>query len=190
MIRCPVVAIGVVVDPWGPAVTTVPLRRWSPLGAAAAVTLALSACGTTAPRAAVEDQIRTQLGTATADCPDDLDGTVGALLTCAASDDVGPFEVTVTVTSVQGDTVAFDIERVGPVLVAAEDVEREVLAELSVPQGSRPDQVRCPDLAAELGATLTCELDAEGETYPVRVTVTAVRGSDVEFDIEMDPAPR
>ncbi|GAA3248335.1 hypothetical protein GCM10017691_58400 [Pseudonocardia petroleophila] len=53
-----------------------------------------------------------QLGAATADCPDDLDGTVGAVLTCSATDATGSFDVTVTVTSLTGSDIAFDMERV------------------------------------------------------------------------------
>lgn len=71
----------------------------------------LAACGSVAPADAVEQQIVSQLGAATADCPDDLDGTVGATLTCGATDGAGEFEVTVTVTSLSGSDINFEMER-------------------------------------------------------------------------------
>ncbi|MBW0117852.1 DUF4333 domain-containing protein [Pseudonocardia abyssalis] len=90
---------------------TSPHPRPMLLLAAAGLTL-LTACGTSAPADAVEQQIVSQLGAATADCPDDLDGTVGAVLTCGATDAAGPFDVTVTVTSLTGSDINFDMERV------------------------------------------------------------------------------
>ncbi|MFB9383779.1 DUF4333 domain-containing protein [Pseudonocardia petroleophila] len=87
------------------------LRAALLLAGAAGLTL-LTACGTSAPADAVEQQIVSQLGAATADCPDDLDGTVGAVLTCSATDATGSFDVTVTVTSLTGSDIAFDMERV------------------------------------------------------------------------------
>lgn len=60
-------------------------------------------------RAAVETQIQGKLGV-TATCPGDLSGKVGATLRCTALNAPGGFGVvTVTVTSVEGDTVNFNM---------------------------------------------------------------------------------
>lgn len=86
-------------------------RRAAALLACACGLAVLAACGTVAPADAVEQQIVSQLGAATADCPGDLDGTVGATLTCAATDGSGDFEVRVTVTSLSGSDIGFEMER-------------------------------------------------------------------------------
>ena len=57
--------------------------------------------------------------------------------------------------------------------------------------GARPD-VSCPDdLEAEVGAETRCTLTAGGDPteYGVTVTVTAVEGTDAEFDIVVDEEP-
>ena len=41
------------------------------------------------------------------------------------------------------------------------------------------------DRQAEVGATVTCELTADGQTLPVTATVTSVEGSTVNFDIQV-----
>lgn len=91
--------------------TSHPRRRAAALLTGACGLALLAACGSVAPADAVEQQIVSQLGAATADCPADLDGTVGATLTCAATDGAGDFDVTVTVTSLSGSDIAFEMER-------------------------------------------------------------------------------
>lgn len=44
------------------------------------------------------------------DCPDDLEGEVGAVLECTLTADGVTHNLTVTVTSVEGDTVNYDVE--------------------------------------------------------------------------------
>ncbi|WP_067853699.1 DUF4333 domain-containing protein [Nocardia shimofusensis] len=44
------------------------------------------------------------------DCPDDLKGEVGAVMECSLTADGVTRTMTVTVTSVEGDTVNYDIE--------------------------------------------------------------------------------
>jgi hypothetical protein len=60
-----------------------------------------------------EDALEGQIGTRPdISCPDDLEAEVGAETRCVltAGDDPTEYGVTVTVTSVDGDTVNFDIE--------------------------------------------------------------------------------
>lgn len=156
--------------------------------------------------AAVEEQIRTQLGTETATCPEGLDGEVGAKVTCSATAGGRAFDVAVTVTSVDNGTVKFDIERVGappPVpspslateqadgpAVAGPDAAQAVSAELTRITGRTADSVTCPDLPATLGSVIRCELVDGGQTYGVTVTVTAVDPAGrVKFDVAVDDSP-
>ncbi|HVL85186.1 MAG TPA: DUF4333 domain-containing protein [Pseudonocardia sp.] len=81
--------------------------------AAAALTVALSGCSTVAEEETVEDQIRNAFGAESVDCPSDLDGTVGATLTCSATTGGETADVVVTVTFVEGETINFDMEVVG-----------------------------------------------------------------------------
>lgn len=163
----------------------------------------LTACGSVAPADSVEQQIVAQLGAVTADCPDDLDGTVGATLTCAATDGDGPFDVTVTVTSLTDGDINFEMERVGGAAAAptaepaagpavdvvdGAEVAQSVFDQLTATVGTEPDEVGCPDLPAEVGATVRCDLTADAETYGVTVTTTSVDGGQVAFDIAVDEA--
>lgn len=87
------------------------------LALAAASTIGLSACSMTPTldQEQVEEQISTQLqeqvGRAPEEvtCPGDLEGEVGTTMVCQLSDSGQTLDVTVTVTSVEGSTVNFDI---------------------------------------------------------------------------------
>ena len=118
-------------------------------------------------------------------------------------------------TSVEGDTINFDIERVGtgptaaPAAPAApasdtgadvapsgpaatvdgKNVAQSVFDQL-VSNGKQVNQVSCPDLAAQVGASQRCSLMSGTETYGVTVTVTSVAGTDVKFDIQVDQTPQ
>jgi uncharacterized protein DUF4333 len=178
-------------------------RATAVVGAALALVLALAGCGTIATKDSVEEQIKSQLGTDGADCPTDLAGEVGKSIICNATVNDATFDVKVTVTSVQGDTINFDIERVDtPVAaptteggglptaeVAGATVAQSVLDQLTA-GGKKVDQVTCPDLSARVGASTRCTLTAGLDKYGVTVTVTAVQGTDVKFDIQVDQAPQ
>ena len=82
-------------------------------------TLALTSCGLLTPKvsqADVEEQISNQLaaqvGTAPdkIECPGDLEGEVGTTMTCVLTHQGESLDVTVTVTSVEDNTVKFNIE--------------------------------------------------------------------------------
>jgi Domain of unknown function (DUF4333) len=171
---------------------------------------ALTACAKVATVDSVEEQIKSQLGTDSSDCPTDLQGEQGQSIVCKATKGAEAFDVKVTVTSVAGDTINFTIERVGgPPAVATpaatpdvdtdtgtatapkvegRSVAQSVLTQLAA-DGKQVDEVSCPDLAAEVGATQRCTLKAGADTYGVTVTVTTVQGTDVKFDIQVDQTP-
>ncbi|MHA6785311.1 DUF4333 domain-containing protein [Pseudonocardia saturnea] len=174
-------------------------------GAMVAVGFGLAGCSTFAPADSVETQIVSQLGADTADCPTDLDSAVGASITCAATGGGETFDVAVTVTSVDGDTINFDIARVGapaappasdsvePAAMQADagavvgsDVAAAVSAQLTTLTGVTPDEISCPDLPAELGASIRCELVAGPDTLGLTVTTTSVQGDEVLFDFAVD----
>lgn len=176
----------------------------------------LGGCGKVATNDSVEEQVKSQLGTDGADCPSDLKGEAGQSIVCRATKgDAPPFDVKVTVTSVEGDTINFDIERVGTgpttaseapaapasdsaadvapsgpaATVDGKNVAQSVFDQL-VSNGKQVNQVSCPDLAAQVGASQRCSLTSGTETYGVTVTVTSVAGTDVKFDIQVDQTPQ
>ena len=173
------------------------------LAAALAAVAALTACGKVATDDSVEEQIKSQLGTDSSDCPTDLKGEQGQSIVCKATKGGEAFDVKVTVTSVSGDTINFSIERVGgpatattarrhghrvAPTVAGKSVAQSVLAQLAA-DGKQVDEVSCPDLPATVGASERCTLKAGADTYGVTVTVTSVQGTDVKFDIQVDQTP-
>lgn len=119
-------------------------------------------------------------------CPDDLAAKVGAQLNCTMKVKDQTSNVNVTVTSVNGNDVKFDmVETVDKNEVAS------ILSKKLTPQlGSRPDSVTCPDnLKGVEGATLRCQLVYEGKNYGISVTVTSVDAGDVSFDYKVDDHP-
>ncbi|HLS79271.1 MAG TPA: DUF4333 domain-containing protein [Nocardia sp.] len=92
-------------------------------GIVALAGLALAGCsvsiGSTTPTVkeadlerSVAQTLESQLGQPSdeIDCPDDLKGEVGAVLDCTLTVDGQTSGLTVTVTSVEGDTVNYDVE--------------------------------------------------------------------------------
>lgn len=171
-----------------------------------ALVVGLGGCGRIATNDNVEDQVKSQLGAENADCPTDLEGEVGRSIVCKASSGDDTYDVRVTVTSVDDDTVRYGIERVGgpAAPTAAEGIEeatdpaarvdgknvaQSVLDQLAS-TGKEVDEVSCPDLPARVGASERCTLRADNETYGVTVTATSVQGTDVKFDIEVDQTPQ
>ena len=178
------------------------MRSWGRFAAVLMAVAALTACGKVATDDSVEEQIKSQLGTDSSDCPTDLQGQQGQSIICKATKGAEAFDVKVTVTSVAGDTINFTIERVGaapatvtPAATAAtapkvegKSVSQSVLTQLAA-DGKQVDEVSCPDLPATVGASQRCTLKAGGDTYGVTVTVTSVQGTDVKFDIQVDSTP-
>ena len=178
--------------------------------------VALTACGRVATDDSVEEQIKSQLGTDTSDCPTDLKGEPGQSIVCTATKGGEAFDVKVTVTSVSGGTINFMIERVGAGAAADTAVGTPTTAPTTAPTTTPPtagsgvvdgksvaqsvllqlkaedkqvDEVSCPDLPATVGASQRCTLRAGADTYGVTVTVTSVQGTDVKFDIQVDKTP-
>jgi hypothetical protein len=119
-------------------------------------------------------------------CPNDLPAKVGALLNCEIKVKNQTFNVSVTVTSVNGSDVKYDwVETVDKNQVA-----KVISYQLTQQAGSKPDSVTCPDdLKGIQGATLRCQLTDAGQKYGISVTVTNVDAGDVNFDFKVDDRP-
>ncbi len=88
-------------------------------------------------------------------CPDDLKATVGATLDCTVTTNGQNDGVSVTVSSVNGGTVNFDIIET----VSKDDIAGQISTQLNQQFGHAPEFVTCPDnLEGTVGATLRCTL--------------------------------
>lgn len=184
-----------------PVATSSSLRRIVAVWCAGGLSIAvLAGCSKTVDKGDVADQISTQLssqvGTTpdSVSCPDDLKAEVGATMTCTLTADGTDYEVGVNVTSVDGDNVAFDIDNKDgfgqATTVDRDDVAAQISSQLAAQIGETPDSVECPDdLDAQVGATMTCVLTHAGTSYDVNVSVTAVEGDNVSFDIQVADQP-
>ncbi|MFF0544551.1 DUF4333 domain-containing protein [Nocardia thailandica] len=141
------------------------------------------------------------------DCPGDLKGEVGESMRCTVTAGGETLGATVTVTSVDGDTVNYDVKvdpaaptatrtpaptttsaaPAGDVTVEEAELERSVSATLAEQAGQVPDRIDCPgDLDGTVGTTMRCTLTAGADTLGVTVTVTSVDGDTVNYDVEVD----
>ena len=75
-----------------------------------------------------------------------------------------------------------------PETVAAQAVAQTVLEEL-VEAGKSVSQVNCPTLEATVGASERCIVVAPAGTFGATVVVTRVRGTEVDFSIQVDHQP-
>lgn len=75
-----------------------------------------------------------------------------------------------------------------PPVVGGAAVARTVVDELRA-DGAQVNRATCPALPAQLGATRRCTLVSDFGVFGVTVSVSRVRGADVEFDITVDQRP-
>ncbi|ABL04367.1 DUF4333 domain-containing protein [Mycobacterium ulcerans] len=119
-------------------------------------------------------------------CPGDLPAKVGAQANCEMKVKDSTYNVNVTVTSVDGKDVKFDMVET----VDKDKVAHIISNKLYQKVGQRPDSVTCPDnLKGVVGATLRCQLIDGSKTYGVNVTVTSIDAGDVRFDFKVDDHP-
>ena len=77
------------------------------------------------------------------------------------------------------------------VTVDKEKVASAVNDQLAKKVGYPPDSVTCPeDLEGVVGTELRCELVVGNDTYGLTVTVTSVKGTNINFDIAVDDKPK
>ena len=71
------------------------------------------------------------------------------------------------------------------------ELAKQISAQLKQQVGRAPDSVDCPDnLKGEVGATTRCMLKDGDDAYGVKVNVTKVEGTNVNFDIKVDDQPQ
>jgi hypothetical protein len=122
----------------------------------------------------------------TVKCPTDLPAKVGAQINCEMKVKGSTYNVNVTVTSVNGGDVKFDMVET----VDKNQVAKVISDKLFQQVGDRPDSVTCPDnLKGVEGATLRCQLADGAKKYGINVTVTNVDAGDVNFDFKVDDHP-
>ncbi|WAC90043.1 DUF4333 domain-containing protein [Mycobacterium sp. Aquia_213] len=120
------------------------------------------------------------------DCPSDLDAKVGAQLNCSMKVKGTTYGVNVTVTSVEGSNVKFDMAET----VDKAQVASTISNNLTQQFGTTPESVTCPDnLKGVTGATLRCKLVSDGKTYGVNVSVTGVDAGVVDYHFVVDDQP-
>jgi len=96
------------------------------------------------------------------------------------------YNVNVTVTSVSGSDVLFDMVET----VDKNQVANTISDKLTEQAGRKPDSVTCPDnLKGAEGATLRCQLTDGNQKFGVSVTVTDVDAGTVNFNIQVDDQP-
>ncbi|HEX2312949.1 MAG TPA: DUF4333 domain-containing protein [Thermomonospora sp.] len=191
----------------------------SPAALATVLTAAAltTGCATLFEQAVGADELETQIaaklggqlgGTPrSVDCPADLRGVVGSTVRCSLVTANGTERVVnVTVTSVDGERVDYDITSPAPTgkpsnapatpatqaapLVTQAQVEAEALRQLTPQLDGTPRSVTCPGgLRGEPGASLECTLHfVDGTSRQITVTVTTVEGTTVNFDIRLGGA--
>ncbi|QFG22237.1 DUF4333 domain-containing protein [Actinomadura sp. WMMB 499] len=148
-------------------------------------------------------------------CEDDLKAEVGATVRCELTVDGRKQGMTVTATAVDDDRVKMDFKvddapgaagstppapsspatgapgsGGGTQTVNRAEVARQGKAALTAQVGRAPDAFICrQDLPARVGATVRCQLAADGKQYGVTATVTSVAGGKARMNFKVDDAP-
>ena len=168
-------------------------------GAAAGLMASAGACSCSigssshaVPKSDVAGQITAKMTDAagnkpdSVNCPSDLPANVGAQLNCQMKVKDQTYNVNVTVTSVNGSDVKFDMVET----VDKNQVASVISDKLTQQVGRKPDSVTCPDnLKGVQGATLRCQLNDQGQKYGISVIVNNVDAGDVNFDFKVDEQP-
>lgn len=117
-------------------------------------------------------------------CPGALQAKVGAQLDCKMKVKGIEYNVNVTVTSVDGSDVKFDMVKTRD----KDEVARAISDQLLEQVGQRPDSVTCPEnLKGFEGSTLRCQLVDGSKRYGITVTVTDPQ--DISFRFKVDDQP-
>lgn len=114
-------------------------------------------------------------------CPEDLLGQVGATTRCAVvMSETNSFEPRVTVTSVAGDKISYDVIPA----VSKSQLEASVSAQVSQSSRTPVQGVACESgLDGTVGATAHCAVTAAGATVRRTVEVTTVTGFAMNYQV-------
>lgn len=169
-------------------------------GAAAGLMAAAGACscsiGSSSSHAVGKNDVASQISTKmtgangtkpdSVTCPSDLPAKVGAQINCTMKVKDETFTVNVTVTSVDGSNVKFDMVKI----VDKSRIATVISDKLYEQSGDRPASVTCPDdLKVFKGSTLRCVAAGQVNKYGVNVTVTDTDGDNYHIDIKVDDEP-
>lgn len=70
--------------------------------------------------------------------------------------------------------------------VSAAELQQMISSELASQAGSAPESVACPgDLAADLGASITCAVTMAGETRGITITVASMDNGQLGLSMRM-----
>lgn len=70
--------------------------------------------------------------------------------------------------------------------VSAQQVQQMISDQLAQQTGLSPDSVVCPgELATEVGASVTCQATAGGETHPITVTVASADNGQLGITLQV-----
>ena len=73
----------------------------------------------------------------------------------------------------------------GPATVSKSTVESQIVSKLSTTDGTRVDSASCPnDLAATVGATITCTISIGSQPGSADVVVTDVTDGNVKMNVK------
>ncbi len=79
----------------------------------------------------------------------------------------------------------------GEPAVPEQQVEKNARKQLTQTVGQQAPAIDCPgDLAAKVGTTMTCTMEIGGKPYDVAITVSAVQGKDVQYNVKVADKPR
>lgn len=112
-------------------------------------------------------------------CPEDLVGEVGKTTRCTVTKSAtSSYEVLVTVSSVEGSKVNYDVIPV----MSKTQLETSISQRLAHDAGAPVDSVACESgLDGKVGAVAHCVVTAGGATLPNAVKVTSVSGFGMDF---------
>ena len=155
---------------------------------AVAIVLAVTGvagCSKTVSKSDVQSQITTKITDSggkkaeSVTCPNDLKGEVGAQIDCTMKDGDKTRTVNVTVTSIDGDNVKFDMVKIYNKDEVAGDIKDQLTQQL----GTKPDTVTCPDnIKGKDGASMRCEATIDGQKYGVTASVDKDQGLTYKVD--------
>jgi hypothetical protein len=117
-------------------------------------------------------------------CPEDLEAEVGKTVRCEFVVDEQPVDAVATVTSVQDGQANFDITtEARPVAKAL--LDRKVAEQVAQQFAVEVDGADCSgDLQPQVNDSVTCTVSGGGESIDLLVTVTAVEGGLINYQLE------
>jgi len=125
------------------------------------------------------------------ECPD-LEDEVGNEVRCTRTveGDGVRVEIGVTVEVVEpdedGNNLAIQVDdEPESVTVLADALESTIEQQFQQQVGRAPESIDCPELPGVVGESVDCALVDQGEDLSIRVTATAVEGTEVSFETEV-----